>query len=271
MDRKRILITGGTGFIGSYLKNHYGTIAKIFIPGHNTLDLTNRYNVDKFFGENEIDIVIHCALYGRDRISAIDSNIVNQNLDMFNNLWHNKEHYKKLINMGTANEFDTTFNIDNAPEELFRNRLPTASYGLVKNLIARICDNTDNMSNLRLFGVCHHTENANRFFARMNLTHATNPFHIHNDHYFDFFNLEDIVPVIDHLIYNDVKHINCVYNKKHLLSEYAYMFAMLHGINTDYIIVDNTSVNNFTGDGSRLNALDLKLKGITNALKKYRS
>ncbi len=53
-----VLITGGTGALGSELK-------KIFkdplIPTHQELDITKRKNADSFFEQNEIEMIIHTA------------------------------------------------------------------------------------------------------------------------------------------------------------------------------------------------------------------
>jgi nucleoside-diphosphate-sugar epimerase len=274
MDRKSILITGGNGFIGSFLRNHYTGKYKIYAPGHSVLDLTNGDSVDKFFNQNHIDTVIHCALAGRDRINAIDHSLTVQNLEMFTNLWRNRNQFNRLINMGTGNEFDTSTNIHSAPEHEFFNHLPIASYGYAKNLIARIIHSTQNFYNLRLFGVFHHTESDKRFFKR--LLHATDlaPFRIFQDHQFDFVNLEDLVPVIDSILEGPSINefdINVVYMQKYLLSEYARMFADVHNIPHSRIIVEDTGVNNFTGNGFHLGSNNFNFKGLIAGFEQYRN
>lgn len=271
MDRKSILITGANGFIGSFLRNHYALSHTVYAPGHSVLDLTNGESVDKFFDQNSIDIVIHCALVGRDRINAIDQILAVQNLEMFTNLWRNREKFDKLINMGTGNEFDTSKNIHLAPEHEFYNHLPKASYGYAKNLIARIIHSTPDFYNLRLFGVFHHTESEKRFFKRLFMATDSNPFRIFQDHYFDFINLEDLVPVIDAIINTQLNDFdfNIVYKQKRLLSEHAHLFADVHGIPHSRIVVDHTSSNNFTGQSDLLDGLELPSKGLLEGFKQY--
>jgi nucleoside-diphosphate-sugar epimerase len=271
MDRKSILITGANGFIGSFLRNHYSTSYNIYAPGHSVLDLTNGESVDKFFDTNHIDIVIHCALVGRDRINAVDQILAVQNLEMFTNLWRNRDKFDRLINMGTGNEFDTSKNIHLAPEHELYNHLPRASYGYAKNLIARIIHSTPDFYNLRLFGVFHHTESEKRFFKRLFNATDKSPFRIFQDHYFDFVNLEDLVPVIDAVINRQLNDFdfNIVYKQKHLLSEYAHMFADVHGIPHNRIIVDHTGSNNFTGQSDLLDSLELPSRGLLEGFKQY--
>ena len=252
----------------SDLKNH-----QVYSPGHSMLDLTNPQSVDHFFETHEIDTVIHCALAGRDRINAVDSALAVQNLDMFNNLWRNRHCFKTFINMGTGNEFDTSTNIELAKEEEFFQHLPKASYGYAKNLIARIIHSTPSFFNLRLFGVFHHTESNKRFFKR--LLNATDdaPFCIYQDHYFDFLNLEDLVPVIDAILDKRVNDFdfNLVYHEKYLLSELATMFAEIHGIPQKRIIIENTGSNHFTGESERYYSYPFAKQGLVAGFKKYQS
>ncbi len=271
MDRKSILITGANGFIGSYLRNYLALSHTVFAPSHSVLDLTNGESVDKFFSEHSIDIVIHCALIGRDRINAVDQTLAMQNLEMFTNLWRNRDRFERLINMGTGNEFDTSKNIENANESELFNHLPKASYGYAKNIIARLINSSPNFYNLRLFGVFHHTESEKRFFKRLCLATDQAPFRIFQDHYFDFVNLEDLVPVIEAIMARQINEydINIVYKQKHLLSEYAHMFADIHSIPHRRIIVDHVGSNNFTGSSDLLDSLALPSKGLLAGFEQY--
>jgi hypothetical protein len=144
-----------------------------------------------------------------------------------------------------------------------------SSYGYAKNIVARICRETENFTNLRLFGVFHNTEHSTRFFKRIFL--ATQPVHIFQDHYFDYFNLDDFPAVIDLVInqklgFND---INLAYNKKYLLSELAEQFLDANGKSRELLIVDAQGVNNFTADTTRLDSLNLKLNGLVAGFVKY--
>jgi nucleoside-diphosphate-sugar epimerase len=271
MNKSKILITGGNGFIGSYLRNVYVSTNQVFAPGHSVLDLTNRQSVDHFFETHSVDVVIHCALAGRDKINAIDPALVTQNLEMFNNLWRNRHRFKKLINMGTGNEFDTSKDIDEAPESELHNHLPIASYGYAKNIVARLCEKTEHFYNLRLFGIFHCTENSRRFFKRLKNATDDAPLRIYQDHRFDFVNIADLVPVIDLVMSKQAqdRDINVVYKEKRMLSEHARMFADLHHIPQSRILVEECGNNNFTGDGSRLAAYNLPMAGLEAGFAEY--
>jgi nucleoside-diphosphate-sugar epimerase len=269
MTKKNILITGGAGFIGTYLRNHYQNTHTVYAPERSRLDLTNAASVDSFFSSNRVDVVIHTALIGRNNINGVDPQQAEQNIAMFVNLWRNRHRFEQFINMGTGNEFDTTTNIDCASEDRLFNHLPMSSYAYAKNIVARICRETENFTNLRLFGVFHHSEQPVRFFRRVFL--ATQPIHIFQDHQFDYFNLDDFPAVIDTVInrenpYND---INIAYKEKYLLSELAGEFMAYHKKPRDLLIVDAQGNNNFTGDTTRLDSLNLKLQGLAAGFVQY--
>lgn len=60
MKYKKILLTGGSGTLGSaILKSEL--FQNILFPSHNELDISDKDSVSKFFQNNEIDALIHCA------------------------------------------------------------------------------------------------------------------------------------------------------------------------------------------------------------------
>ena len=67
-----ILITGGNGFIAA---NIYKTIKdshNVHLTNRQTLDVLDRIQVEKFFDDNRIDMVIHAAVSGGSRIKEDD-------------------------------------------------------------------------------------------------------------------------------------------------------------------------------------------------------
>ena len=269
MDRKTLLITGGDGFIGGFLKRYYKNTHTVLAPGRSVLDLTNKESVDDFFSRYSVDHVIHCALNGRDNINGVDDALCMNNVKMFQNLYRNQHKFTSLINMGTGNEFDTTTNLNHAPETMLFERMPRASYGLAKNLIARTIAQTENFYNLRLFGVFHHTENNKRFFKR--LRNQPEEFHIFQDHMFDFVNIEDLIPMINCVMNGEALHrdVNICYRTKMTLGGYAQSFCHVHGLDINKVVIDGQGPNNFTGDPERFLSYGFKLAGLEAGMLKY--
>lgn len=261
-----VLITGGNGNVGSFLRTKlpYNIIA----PDKNQLNLTSVESVNNFFNSNSIDVVIHCALTGRNDLFSKDPKYTTDSLWMFRNLWNNKHKFKKLINLGTAYELDLEKDNSNIVETEFLNHLPNTSYGYAKNIITRIIYETDNFYNLRLFGVFYEHEAETRFFKKLLLN---NGIEINNDIYLDYLYLGDIVPTIMSIIEDAVvfKDINMVYKNKLRLSELAKMFCNVQGIDYNNVIVTGTKNNNLTGNSLRLDSLNLKMLGLEKAFELY--
>ena len=261
-----VLITGGNGTIGKFLKETLSY--NIFAPSRNELDLASADAVSKYFDENKIDTVIHCALTGRNDLFSKDPAFTTDSLWMFRNLWNNRHKFNKLINLGTAYELDLEQNNENIIETEFLNHLPSTSYGYAKNIITRIIHETDKFYNLRLFGVFHEHEADNRFFKKLYLNKGIE---INNDIYLDYIYLGDVVPVINEIIENKViyKDINMVYSHKFKLSELANVFCIINNIDPTNVVISGSKGNNLTGNSSRLEALNLRMLGLRRALALY--
>ena len=83
----RIMITGADGFIGSYLSAYFREIGhQIFHCGRDKLDMLDANAVRQFFNSTYFDLVIHCALVGRENIhelkQSMNDSIVKDNLRM---------------------------------------------------------------------------------------------------------------------------------------------------------------------------------------------
>lgn len=58
---KRLLVTGGSGFLGSRLSLHFLNKYKVIVPSHKEMDLTDYESVSHIFNKDLPDIVVHCG------------------------------------------------------------------------------------------------------------------------------------------------------------------------------------------------------------------
>jgi len=266
----RIMITGSNGFIGSqvsaYLKE-YGH--RVFDCNRSILDLMDASAVHTFFNSNFFDVVIHCALIGREEIYTENESIVKDNTRIWDNLVNNRHRFRKLINFGSGHEFDINIDINFAEELDIFSVEPSLPYGKVKNMIARDLVQYEEFYNLRIFGIFHYSEGPKRFFKKI-ANSSKREFQIEQDKYVDYINLEDIFPMIDIIINGEAKHrdINLVYQDKLLLSEMAYMFNNITMSNATIIVNEPLGLS-YTGDHRRFSSYGTMKMGLPLGFLRY--
>ena len=85
-----VVITGGNGFIARNVYKKIKDNHNVILTDRQTLNVLNRDQVDKFFDDHKIDIVIHTAVSGGSRTKQDDVHALINNLIMFDNLAQNK-------------------------------------------------------------------------------------------------------------------------------------------------------------------------------------
>jgi GDP-L-fucose synthase len=261
-----ILVTGGAGFLGQHLKHYLEATHTVIAPNKFQLNCLDATSVNNFFDKNAIDVVIHTALTGRENLFSTDPKFLIDGLDMWRNIYNNRHKFKKLIQFGSAYELDLNKNNTLITANNVLKDLPLPSYGYCKNIMSRMCLQTENFYNLRLFGNFHYTEKENRFFKKLL---NSSSFTIAENRLFDYVNLDDVLKVAEFVINESptVKDINVVYPDKLTLSEQASMFCSLNNINTE-ITVANKGFD-LTGNSDVLQSFNLKLDGLEAGFKKY--
>lgn len=263
-----ILVTGANGFIGSniikLLSND--TNFKFFNGNRNFIDLYSIDSIERYLDKNQIDTVIHCAIEGGSRLKQDTSDMLYKNILMYENLIKFSHKYKMFINFGSGAEFDRKQNISNVNECEIFNIIPTDFYGLSKNVISKLSSHNPIILNLRIFGCFYYNELSTRFIHN-NINNYINkkPIVIHQDRYMDFLYIEDLVNIITYFLKNTVTNytdINMSYLKKYKLSDIANIINELSSYKVDIKMENLSNGLNYTGNGSLLNSLGLKFKGI---------
>lgn len=266
----RLFVTGSAGFIGSKLVEYFVIQGhEVLHPVRAELDLADHVQVDRFFDENAIDVVVHCAVAGRTNMSGQDLAISGENVIMIRNLYSNQHKFKRLVNVASGYEFDhINCNVDLAHEYDIESVLPQASYGMGKNIVSRIVRGVDEWYNLRLFGMFHEDESDVRIFKK--LRSGTGPFTIDADRKFDFVYLNDTLPMFDLAIQGRLRHkcVNLVYPEKFLMSELVSYFCSIHNLDRE-VIVKGQSDKQYTGAWNRWAEYDYPRIGLKEALKRY--
>jgi nucleoside-diphosphate-sugar epimerase len=266
----KIFVTGSAGFVGTKLVEHFKACGhEVLHPVRSELDLADHKQVDKFFDEQNIDAVVHCAVAGRTNMTGQDNAITGEIVNMIANLYRNKSKFKRLINVSSGYEFDHFRPNNLVSEATIESVLPQASYGLGKNIASRMVRSTDNWVNLRLFGMFHEDESDIRFFKKLKT--GTGTFTIDEDRQFDFVYLEDTLPMFDLALAGNLRHkdINLVYPEKHWMGDLVKYFCETHGIDRQ-VVVNKQGINHYTGAWNRWNDYEYPRIGLKEALKHYK-
>ena len=166
---KRVLITGAGGFIGRNLIEQLNEEYEIFPVSHQNMDLLDEKQVEGLFRKENIDVVIHSATQGTlGRGKEYEDMLLKNNLQMFLNLERCHCAYGKMFILGSGAEYDKRQDLSLVKEEQFGNSIPVDNYGLSKYLMSKIILQSDNIYNLRLFGIFGKYENYNyRFISNI--------------------------------------------------------------------------------------------------------
>jgi GDP-L-fucose synthase len=254
---KKILLTGGNGFIGknikeSYLANKY----EITAPKSSELNLVDTEQVDKYFENNEFDIVIHAAGKPGHRNAKDTSNLFYTNTKMFFNLTRHSDKYNKFINLGSGAIYDMRHYKSKINEDYSGTFIPIDEHGFTKYVCGKYIENTKNIIDLRIFGIFGKYEDyAIRFISNaICKTLFDMPITIKQNRNFDYLFVEDLMPILGHFIENDAKHnaYNITPHNSIELLELAKLIKEISGKNLT-ISTNQTGMGlDYSGDNTRL-------------------
>ncbi|MDE5561982.1 MAG: NAD(P)-dependent oxidoreductase [Clostridiales bacterium] len=148
----KILVTGGSGYIGKAFIKTYRKTFDIVAPTQEQMDLTDARSIEKMFAAHKFDAVLHLAgLPSSGKQTTLEAD----NLIMFKNIQYMAIAHgvKKLITVGEGVEFDMSRPIVDYTEDMFGKYIPTDGYGLGRYLINLLASKDKITTVLRIFHV----------------------------------------------------------------------------------------------------------------------
>ncbi|MDD3237814.1 MAG: NAD(P)-dependent oxidoreductase [Candidatus Gastranaerophilales bacterium] len=255
--KKKILLTGGNGFIGknikeSYLSQNYEIIA----PSSKELNLLDTDCSDDFFKDKNFDVILHAACKPGHRNAKDRSNLYYSNVKMFLNLERNKNHYKKLINFGSGAIYDGSDDISNAVEDSIYKKMPDDEHGFCKYTVRKMIDNLDGFVDLNIFGIFGKYEDyAIRFISNAIAKTVFNyPITLRQDRLFSYLYIDDLMPILEFFIENETKYksYNIVPDEKTSLLNIANKISKLRNNNLGIKVAKAGTGIEYTGSNNRL-------------------
>lgn len=206
---KKILLTGGTGFVGKnilpILKEEYDVIA----PKRQQLDLKNTEEVLRFVTSQRVDVIVHSANPNPVKSFLYDSNehMLEDSIRIYMNLYKAASECEKMIYFGSGAEYDKKMDICSIAEEEVTRSLPTDTYGYSKYIMNELARNSRNVYNLRLFACYGPDDHESKF-----ITHAircclkNQPITIRQNCYFDYLHVYDVARIVLAVIRGKMKY-----------------------------------------------------------------
>ena len=178
-------------------------------PAHDELDLTDSDAVGKYFKNNTIKSIIHCATTSRVG-TGYPTKTCENNLRMFFNLQKHVTSSMKMINLGSGSEYGRGFWRNKMPESYFDEHIPEDSHSYSKYLISKYIKdmNAKNLICLRIFGIFGKYEDYRYKF--ISNTIAKNllkmPIIINQNVIYDYIYITDFFRIVEYFVNNTTKY-----------------------------------------------------------------
>ena len=149
----KVLITGGSGFIGRNLVEDLGERYRITAPTSSELNLLDADCVREFLRAGNFDAVVHTATTRSNRRMGAPDDMLDRNCRMYFNLARNRQFFGKMLHFGSGAEYHRAGLPSRVRESYFDTHVPTDPYGFSKYICTKHAETQENIFVLRLFGV----------------------------------------------------------------------------------------------------------------------
>ena len=252
----KILVTGGSGFIGRNLVEQYASRYEVLAPGRNELNLLDAAAVREYLAVNQFDAVIHAGTERANRGLVASPDLLDRNCRMFFHLARNSGSFGRMLFLSSGAIYDRAHWRPRITEEEFDVHVPADDYGFSKYICAKAIGGMDRVTEMRLFGVFGpHEDWRVRFLSNACCRAVWDlPVVIRQNVFFDYLDVEDLGWILEAFLKDSPRHrhYNVCTGRSLDLKTLAKMAVEASGKPLEVIVKNPGLGNEYSGDNSRL-------------------
>jgi GDP-L-fucose synthase len=252
----KVLLTGGSGFIGRNLTEYLGGRYSIAAPTSSELNLLDENCVREYLRTGHFDVVVHTATTRSNRRIGAASDLLDRNCRMFFNLARSRSYFGKMLHFGSGAEYSRVGLPARVSESYFDTHVPTDPYGFSKYICTQYAATTDNIFVLRLFGVFGKYEAWDVRFISNACARVVRglPIMIRQNVRFDYLYVSELAELLAWFVEHEPrqKAYNVCRGEAFTLHELAELVAAASGCNPDIIVHNPAMAPEYSADNTRM-------------------
>jgi UDP-glucose 4-epimerase len=254
----KLLITGGSGFIGRNLAQQYVSRFEMAAPNRTELNLLDTAAVREYLDRHRFDAVIHAATERSNRGLVSGPELLERNCRMFFNLARNSQAFGRMLFLSSGAVYGREHWRPHMHEDYFDAHVPADDYGFSKYVCAKAVESMDRVYELRLFGVFGPHEDWRVRFVSNACCRAVwgLPVIIRRNVRFDYLDVEDLGWILESLLSKHLQRsqYNVCTGRSLDLATLAQSVVRASGKDLPVVVKNEGMGNEYSGNASRMPA-----------------
>lgn len=206
---KKILLTGGSGFVGRNVFPLLDEKYNVFVPTRQELDLRDSEAVKNYVKRGRFDVIFHSANPNPVKSSQYDNStqMFEDSMRIFMNFYNVQDMCEKILYLGSGAEYDKSKSIIDIKEDDASRSLPKDIYGCSKFIMNELARQSKNIINLRLFACYGPYDHESKFITHViRCCLASQDITMRQNCYFDFLHVHDLAKIMIYFIDHNMKY-----------------------------------------------------------------